>query len=241
MPRLERGENELIDRINDLVATSDLASSVQTLLELFHPMILGTCKKWSMYFNDEKHRIKPLDELIAEAQMWFIKYTTLDYKVDGAATYNKFIKDHIDQRVRYIYECELKYYRRHIFPDPDKCDPNSDMDMFESVAYNYTSCHDSMEDDIICQIDDNSRSKLAHAILAMLEDTSTFNPREKLIFTEIVYNGTTHEQMGKNLGISRTRVSQILQKIKTKLYKQMEGNQAIWDLLGDTEIEFKER
>lgn len=203
-------------------------------------MILSVCRKWSLYFNDEYHRIKPLDELISEAESWFMYYTLMKYDINGPATYNKFITDHVNQRVRYLYECELKYYKHNIFPDPDKRSDDN-IDMFEEVVYNYTSEHESLEDSVIDSIDGDSREKLAHEILLLLNNESVFNNREKKIFTDIVYNGVTHDQVGKDLGVSRARVSQILQKVKVKLYKQMEGSQAVWGLIGDTNIEFKER
>ena len=65
MSRLQPGENIKIDKINALVveAKSDDAhvseEGLKSLLEMFHPLILKLCKKWSIYFNDEKHHIKP--------------------------------------------------------------------------------------------------------------------------------------------------------------------------------------
>lgn len=243
MARLERGEDEKIDKINDLVADviyNNSESSMCSLLEMFHPMILGVCKRWSTYFRDESHTIKPFDDLVSDAQLWFIKYTQSVYTIDGAATYNKFIKDHISQRVRYIYECELKYYKRHIFPDPDK-NAENDCDTFDTVIHKYSSnvsCND-VEGTIMNKIDVDSRNELAHTILSLLEDTSIFNPREKMIFTEIVYNGRTHEELGRELCISRTRVTHILKKIKVKLYKQMDDCQHLWDLIECTDIDFR--
>lgn len=244
MARLLRGENDKIDRINDLVESIQLIQdkeSMTELLEMFHPMILAVCTKWSKYFNDEYHKLKPLNELISDAQLWFMQYTIYKYTIDGPATYNKFILDHISQRVRYIYECELKYYSENIFPDPNKNNEDDCEDMLETVAYKYKSEHNNLEDDILDGIDHDNRTKLAHAILAMMDDTTIFNPREKTIFTEISYNGVTHEKMGEILDISRTRVSQILRKTKNKLYKLIEMDEEIWKLLNNTDIEFEER
>ena len=117
MARLERGESAKIDKINDLVAIAKADdSSVEArdqalteLLKMFKPLILSICKKWSEYFNDNRHNIKRFDELVADGEYWFIHYTLFKYEVDGAATFNTFIKNHLDQRIRYIYECELKY------------------------------------------------------------------------------------------------------------------------------------
>jgi RNA polymerase sigma factor (sigma-70 family) len=247
MPRLLPGQDAKIDMINQLVAdarSDDKCKSgegLMSLLNLFQPMMLKICKQWSEYFHDSNHTIKSFDELLADAQYWFIKYTLETYIPDGRATYNKFIKDHINQRVRYIYECEVKYFKKNIFPDPDMHGDNDDEDMFESVAYNYTSQHDNgIEDNMINKITRDDRNELAHKIQALLDDTQYFNPREKTIFTEIVCNGVTHDEMGKRLNISRTRVTQILRKIKVKLYKLMENSQQIWDLIGNIDIKFDE-
>lgn len=241
MSRLQPGENAKIDRINALVAdakSGDVCVSeegLRLLLEMFHPLILKLCKKWSIYFNDEKHNIKPFNELVADAQYWFIRYTIDTYEVDGSATYNKFIKDHLDQRIRYIYECEIKYFGRHVFPDPDKNSENND-DVFDDVIHKYSGDHISdFEDEYLSGCTDNSRNQLAHAILAQL-DNKIFSDRERLIFKEILYYGFTHEAMGAKLGISRTRVTQILKKTKSKLYKLMEDNEQIWKLIGDADI-----
>ena len=81
----------------------------------------------------------------------------------------------------------------------------------------------------------NSRNELAHYILSLL-DCQLFSDRERLIFKDVLYNGFTHEAIGLKLGISRTRVTQILKKTKTKLYKLMEDNEQIWKLIGDSDI-----
>lgn len=241
MSRLQPGENAKIDRINALVADakSDDAGiseeGLRLLLEMFHPLILKLCKKWSIYFNDEKHNIKPFDELVADAQYWFILYTKDTYTIDGSATYNKFIKDHLDQRIRYIYECEIKHYNRMIFPDPDKTNENNE-DILDDVINKYASdSHNNFEEEFIDNCVTSSREELAHTILQILE-CGNFSQREKLIFKEIVCHGFTHEAMGSKLGISRTRVTQILRKTKTKLYKLMEDNERIWQLIDDANI-----
>lgn len=241
MSRLQPGENAKIDMINALVADArsgdrDVSEEgLRSLLELFHPLILKLCKKWSAYFNDEKHNIKPFDELVSDAQYWFIHYTLDAYKVDGPATYNKFIKDHLDQRIRYIYECEIKYFNRHIFPDPDKCSENNE-DVLDDVIHRYSGDNNnSFEDEYMDRCIGDSRSELAHVILSLL-NSPIFSDRERLIFKEILCYGFTHEAMGVKLGISRTRVTQILRKTKIKLYKLMESNEQIWRLIDDADI-----
>lgn len=240
MSRLQPGENPKIDKINALVADAKSGDryvseeGLRLLLEMFHPLILKLCKKWSVYFNDEKHTIKPFDELVSDAQYWFIRYTLEEYEVDGPATYNKFIKDHIDQRIRYIYEREIKYFSRHIFPDPDRCSENNE-DILDDVIHKYSGDNNSFEDEYTDRQIDSSRSELAYAILSLL-DNNIFSDRERLIFKEVLYYGFTHEAMGKKLGISRTRVTQILRKTKTKLYRLMEDNEQIWKLIGDADI-----
>jgi RNA polymerase sigma factor (sigma-70 family) len=241
MSRLQPGENSKIDKINALVAdakSSDTHKSEEgltSLLELFHPLILKLCKKWSIYFNDDRHKLKSFDELVADAQYWFIIYTTKVYDINGSATYNKFIKDHLDQRIRYIYECEIKHFNRYIFPDPDKYSENND-DIFDDIVHNYSDDYiENVEDKFIDNQIDDSKSELAHTILELL-DNKIFSDRERLIFKEILYHGFTHEAMGSKLGISRTRVTQILRKTKNKLYKLMEDNEQIWKLIEESDI-----
>ena len=249
MARLERGESELIDKINDLVALATKSddenvrnSSMTELLQLFKPLILKICKKWSEYFNDSKHNIKRFDELVADGEYWFIHYTMFKYDVDGSATFNTFIKNHLDQRIRYIYECELKYFNKHIFPDPDKS-MDSDTDSFESVAYNYSSdvrkC-DGIEDDIISNAETADRMELAHKIFDIVNSNGVFNERERMIFKAIMCNGETQNEVGERLNISRTRITQIMKKIKTKLYRIMNSNSEIWELINKLDLDFKE-
>lgn len=246
MARLQKGENKTIDRINDLVAIikssncDDRNDAMVELLDMFKPMIISVCDKWSKYFNDTQHKIKPFDDLLSDARYWFIKYTIEKYVIDGDATYNKFIKDHIDQRIRYIYECQLKYYNKLIFPDPDKNQDSVDTDTFESVIYNYSSNisdQSSMEDDIIDRVSDDKRIELAQHIMHMVEN-ERFNDREKRIFIDIMCNGVTQDEMSKRLGISRTRVVQILRKIKYKLRQEMELDNKFWELMTQTDITF---
>lgn len=242
MARLNRGDDPKIDRINDLVELCKCKNdkdAMAELLNMFKPLILKICTKWSNYFNDSEHLIKPWDELVADAEYWFIKYTMEKYIIDGDATYNKFIKDHIDQRIRYIYECQLKYYSSTIFPDPNRHQEDGG-DSFDMVAYNYSSSVSddiSMEDAIIDDMTTKIREKLASRIIELVE-SGCFNEREKKIFKEIMCNGVTQDEMSKKLGISRTRVVQILRKIKYKLNTEMENDEEFWDLISQTDIIF---
>ena len=245
MARLERGESAKIDRINDLVQSATVNGdndSMEELLSLFKPLILSICKKWSEYFNDSRHNIKRFDELVADGEYWFVYYTRYKYDIDGSATFNTFIKNHLDQRIRYIYECELKYYNKHIFPDPDRS-TDVETDSFESVAYNYSSnirgC-DGIEDDIILHDEVVNREELAHKILDIINNNGVFNERERMIFIAIMCNGETQNDVGTRLGISRTRITQLMKKIKTKLYKIMNSNEEIWKLVNKLDIDFKE-
>lgn len=249
MARLQRGDNPKIDKINDLVAIVkddnsspiDAQNAMEELLSMFKPMLIKVCDKWCQYFNDSSHRLKPFNELLADAEYWFIKYTKEKYTIDGDATYNKFIKDHIDQRIRYIYECQIKYYNSVIFPDPDKHQENEGIDPFETVIYNYSSqVSDSemMEDDVIDEMVTDIRDRLAKRIVEIVVNGKCFNEREKSIFTEIMYNGITQDEMSKRLGISRTRVVQILRKIKYKLKIELENDKEFWELITQTDIEF---
>ena len=248
MARLQKGENEKIDRINDLVAIVkddnsidiDKKNAMEELLLMFRPLIIKTCDKWSNYFNDPTHRLKPFDELLADGEYWFIWYTTNKYTIDGDATYNKFIKDHLNQRIRYIYECQIKYYNSIIFPDPDKNNDDS-VDPFETVVYNYSSNISgsiAMEDDVIESITLDTRMMVAHRIMDIVSGSNRFNDREKKIFIEIMCNGVTQDEMSKRLGISRTRVVQILRKIKCKLKSELENDNNFWGLITQTDIDF---
>ena len=249
MARLERGESELIDRINDLVQLATQSddkdvrnSSMTELLKLFKPLILKLCKKWSEYFNDNKHNIKRFDELVADGEYWFMYYTLYKYDVNGSATFNTFIKNHLDQRIRYIYECELKYYNKLIFPDPDKR-ADAEVDSFDSVAYGYSSdvkSSDNMEDDIISECEISDRVELAHKILDIVNSNGVFNERERMMFIAIMCNGETQNDVGKRLNISRTRITQLMKKVRTKLYKLMNTNNEIWELINKLDLDFKE-
>lgn len=245
MARLERGESELIDRINDLVELATKSGdrdAMTELLKLFKPLILSLCKKWSEYFNDSRHNIKRFDELVADGEYWFVHYTLFKYDVNGSATFNTFIKNHLDQRIRYIYECELKYYNKYIFPDPDKR-TDTEMDSFESVVYNYSSDTQpsvSMEDKIILESEMTDRKLLANKIIDMVNSNNGFNERERAIFKAILCDGETQNDVGKRLGISRTRITQLMKKIRSKLYKIMNSNNEIWELVNKLDIDFKE-
>ena len=249
MARLERGVSDKIDRINDLVAivkddnslSYDKSIAMEELLTMFKPMMIKICDKWCKYFNDSSHKLVSFEELLSDAEYWFIHYTMNKYTIDGDATYNKFIKDHINQRIRYIYECHLRYYNSLIFPDPDKHQDNSDStDPFELVAYNYSSAvsnTETMEDDVVDNITIKQREELAHRIMELVE-CGNFNERERRIFNEVMCNGTTQDEMSKKLGISRTRVVQIIKNIKHKLRLSMENDKVFWELITQTDVLF---
>lgn len=231
MARLLPGEDPKIDLINKLVADArggDKVASqegLRILLEMFHPMILRICKRWSIYFEDYDHNLKPFDILIADAQFWFMGYTMDKYELDGPATYNNFIKNHINQRVRYLFEEELKYAKRNLFPDPDKNMADSDMrDMYEEVVHKYGKCSNTectVDEQIIDDQNRKTQGTLASAILFLLGDRRYFTQREERIFLGCGCGDITHEAMGKELRISRTRVSQILKRVKDKLMNRI--------------------
>lgn len=246
MSRLQYGEDDRIDLINNLVFNIknniQFEESCVTLLDMFKPLLLKTCNKWAIYFRDEQHNLKRFDELMADAQYWFIKYTIEKYTIDGEATFNTFIKNHIDQRIRYIFEQELKYYSNNIFPDPNKNDDDM-CDIYESVAYKYRSGSAHYSDIADGIIDDEviqARIALFNRIKT-LATSNIFNNREKIIFEEILCKGTTHNEVGEMLHVSRTRITQILKKIKSKLYKLINEDSEAWELIIKADIDFKEQ
>lgn len=243
MARLERGMDAKIDHINDLVASVKSDNNMDAmgeLLAMFKPMLIKTCDKWSKYF-DPSHKLVSFDEILSDAEFWFMKYTIEKYTIDGDATYNKFIKDHIDQRIRYIYERQLKYYRGLIFPDPDRNSEVEGIDAFEKVIYNYSSTvsdAETLEDTIIEDNETKMRNALAHRIMDIVSNSNTFNDREKKIFNDVICNGVTQDEMSKRLGISRTRVVQIIKKVKPKLRNEMEKDNQLWEIITQTDIMF---
>lgn len=246
MARLQRGEDPKIDKINDLVAVAINGNSVESndalteLLKMFKPMMISVCIKWSNYFNDSVHSIISFGELLADAEYWFMYYTMYKYTIDGDATYNKFIKDHIDQRIRYIYECQLRYYKRLVFPDPNRHADGNEDDQFELVVHNYSSNVASTEsiEDTFAETDMmNKRADVAKRIMELVQ-SGNFNDRERRVFQEVMLEGCTQEEMGRRLGVSRIRVVQILRKVKYKLKVAMETDDKFWQLITQTDIKF---
>lgn len=243
MARLLPGENEKIDNINRLVSLShsmnegESNKAIVSLLGMFKPMILKLCTKWSKYFQDDRHNIIHWDVLVADAEFWFIHYTTKKYIVDGSATYNKFIRDHIDQRIRYIYESELKYLNQNIFPDPNRNSSYSGdgdgNDMFDDVVNKYctlSTCHGDIDDMMIDREIADGKKQVCNAILMMVNDRAYFTERETLIFTECMINGKTHDAVATDLSISRTRVSQIVGRIRKKIFDLLDDQVRGWEL-----------
>lgn len=167
---------------------------------------------------------------------WFYHYTRHVYIIDGRATYNKFIKDHMDQRIRYIFECEIKYHSNLLFPDPYK-DSVDNGNALDDVINKYASstCDIGLEDGMINDNSMDARHKLANKLLSLM-NSDTFNDRERSIFIEVICNQVTHEQLGEQYGISRTRVTQIFAKTKDKLYKKIEADAEIWQMLDDADV-----
>lgn len=242
MARLQPGESAKIDNINRLVSLVQTGSnkesneSLKALLDLFSPLLLKICTKWSNYFNDREHHIIQFGDLMNDAQYWFYYYTKEVYDINGRAAYNKFIKDHIDQRIRYIYECEIKYYGKVLFPDPYK-DTGDTNDILDDVVNKYSGREsDDIESDMVNECICCAKGRLVKRIMFIIE-SDIFNERERAIFKAILCEQRTHEELGKEYGISRTRITQILAKTKNKLYKQIEGDDVIWKLLDDADID----
>lgn len=247
MPRLQRGEDPHIDHINDLVYQvknpnnkQEFNDGFNELLNIFTPLLYSVCDKWANYFNDKSHSIIKFNDLLADAQYWFMRYTLDKYTIDGVATFNTFIKNHIDQRVRFIYEQELNYRKRHIFPDPDRDKDDRD-DPFEQVVYGYSSGnHALIDDDLINNDIKEIRHRLAERVLELCQ-SGYLNDREKIVLKEIMYNGITQEEMARRLKISRTRIGQVFKKAQEKLYWLMNRDQQVWDLVVKADIDFEEQ
>jgi len=221
--RLSSGQNAKIDHINELVDRVQQLndnSAMDSLLKLFHPLILKLCNTWARYFDDESHNLKPMDQLITDTQYWMWYYTKYKYIVNGPATYNNFIRKHLTQRIRFMFEQELKYRKNIIMPDPDKNDiSGSNRETFDDVIYNYSSMvvHDSIDDKLIEKEMEDYIKSVANNIISLVNNKQLFNSRELDIFNECIYNSKTHTDMARELGISRTRVSQMISKIKAKI------------------------
>ena len=243
MARLSLGENPKIDKINEYVRLVQQGNayesneSLTALLGLFKPLMLKLCKKWSDYFNNNNTKIKSFEDAVDDCIYWFYNYTKNVYVIDGKATYNKFIKDHLDQRIRYIYECELKHHSRILYPDSHGTDNDNIGDMLDDIIYKYSpSAEISVLEKIEISECQTAKSKLFQEIHDIL-NSDIYNDRERDIFWSIICSQQTHEQLGEKYDISRTRVTQILAKIKDKLYKEIEGNATIWQLLDDADID----
>lgn len=247
MPRLQRGEDPHIDHINDLVDQvrnpkdrQEFNDGFKELLEIFTPLMYSVCNKWANYFNDKSHNIIRFDDLMTDAQYWFMHYTLDKYTVDGVATFNTFIKNHIDQRIRFIYEQELNYRKHNIFPDPDNNKTDDREDPFEQVVYGYSSGNHTLIDDEYVNDDIKEvRHRLAERVLELCQ-SNYLNDREKIVLKEIMYNGITQEEMARRLKISRTRIAQVYKKAREKLYWLMNRDQQLWDLVIKGDIDFEE-
>lgn len=248
MARLQRGEDPKIDYINDLVAIvkddsssdKEVKDALSELLTMFKPMMIKVCDKWCKYFDDTQHKLVPFEDLLADANQWFIIYTKDKYTIDGDATYNKFITDHINQRVRYIYETHLRYWNRHILPDPIKNQESESFDELEMVIYNYSSevaSQTNMDDDYADRELAEFRANLAHRINELIE-IGNYSEREKKIWNKVMIEGVTQEAMAKELGISRMRLVQLLRKIRQKIKRDMENDTVFWELINKTDIDF---
>lgn len=248
MARLQRGEDPKIDHINDLVAIvkddsssdKEVKDALSELLTMFKPMMIKVCDKWCKYFDDTQHKLVPFEDLLADANMWFITYTRDKYIIDGDATYNKFITDHINQRIRYIYETHLKYWSRHILPDPSKNQESESSDELENVIYNYSSevaNQTNMDNDYADRELVEFRANLAHRINELIE-IGNYNEREKKIWRKIMIENVTQEALAKELGISRMRLVQLLRKIRQKIKRDMENDNEFWELITKTDIDF---
>jgi len=242
MRRLQEGQNEKIDMINRWVSIShsmnpeESKKALNCLIIQFKPMILKLCNKWAKYFRDDNHSMISWDLLVNDARYWFVYYTTHKYTINGSATYNKFIRDHMDGRIRFIYETELKYRKQNLFPDPDKNSAYSGegegVDTFEDVINKYGSrhvIHEDMDELLIRAENIKNKKKICNKILVMMSDTNLFTDRERLIFEECLMKGRTHDDMSKQLMISRTRVSQIMAKIRKKIFETLDDNVRGWE------------
>jgi Mor family transcriptional regulator len=241
MPKYTKGDNAHIDEINKLVhqvkeGAEESNVALSRLIDIFKPMMLSTCAKWSRYFDDGTHKIISHSEIMADVLYWFYQYI-MKYNEDGKAVFNKFIKDHIDARIRYIYESTIKYYGKYVFPDPYLPEQTAD-DTFDMVLQKYAPSllYEDIED-VDAEIAKmfKSRSQLAERIILLLNN-NYFLDKERDIFIRVVCHGETHDMIANKYNVSRTRITQILRKVKRKLAVLIDDDQLCWDLIGMANI-----
>jgi len=240
MARLKRGEDPHIDAINDAVEIVKLNNkgdwarekALGFLLETFEPMIIGIVDKWIKQY-DVRQQLVTYDCLIVDAKSWFFTYLTEKYIIDGDATFNNFIKSHIDGRVRYLIQQEMKHYTKIILPDPirNSAHEHYGEDPLEMVINKYAknNCDDaSIDDELLNSIRLKGIDKMHATILSIVQDSRYLLPRDADFFIEHYFNNVSYTEIAKQNDVSRVRVSQIINRAKDKVFSELDGREGEW-------------
>lgn len=195
-------QQEKIDLINKLVEDYKVRGdnkACEQIIEMFKPFLLKNCKK----FNDLFPGVHEWETIECEAMM--ILYQLIDeYTIGGTAYFNVFIMKKLPFRLRYFFIKEIKHRTRNLcheeeqFMQYDTADVTLDLDvMFENV-------------------EDKQHLKMIKELVE--SDLLSDRDREMLALN---MNGKSHDEIAKQYGISRSRVTKIIGNILRKIKKEI--------------------
>jgi len=235
MTRLKRGECEKIDNINDAVVKVQSGDAVLEeegmtfLLDIFKPLLLTICKKWSIKYNNGTVIIG-WNDILADIRYWMWHYTKFKYEIDGQATYNNFIQSHLDSRVRYIYQSKVKDNKRYQLMK--EYDDMSNEETFETYTrrhpnVNNQSAYPTAEEEII----NNERDKHIEGVLLAVKlavNNMDLSERDEYILKSII-EGKAQTTTARELDISKQRIIQLTKKLKARLYDHIDNTVPDWE------------
>lgn len=196
------GQAEKIKLINELVEDFKVngnSESGEKVIEMFRPFIIKNCDKYNKLFPNV-HEWLSIEQ---EAMVIFYQLMN-EYTIGGAAYFNVFIVRKLPFRLRYFFVKEIRHRSKNL------CHEGQQM-----AQYIDESGIGSIED-LLTNMEDKEHLKMIKGLI----ESDLLNDKEREILKANM-NGKNHREISEMYGISRPRVTRIINNTIKKIKQEI--------------------
>lgn len=197
------GQAEKIKLINELVEDFKVNGNVRSgeiVIEMFKPFIIKNCDKYNKLFPN----VYEWSSIEQEAMVIFHQLMN-EYTIGGVAYFNVFIVRKLPFRLRYFFVKEIKHRTKNLCHEEGQMtqyiDNNKDIDTVE---------------DLISNIEDAEHLKMIQGLV----ESDLLNDKEREMLKANM-QGKSHKEISEVHGISRPRVTRIINNTINKIKKEI--------------------
>lgn len=194
-----------IDQINEWVRQykeEDNKEALTHLLEQFSPFLKKQCRRFCKLFPG----VHPYSHVIHEARIIFMDLLD-EYTIGGPAYFNVFIQRKLPFRLRYFFTKEIRRRSRDLSHDEE-----------QFTKYDLIGVKDDTQE----VVEDMDRQEKMDFIMNLMYEGDLLTEREVDMVTRSIVLGQRHEDIAALYGISRSRVTRIVNGALKKLREEAE-------------------